>query len=97
MATKRASPVDLHVAKRLRAARLAAGLSQESVADKPGVTFQQLQKYENGINRISAGRLYQISAALGLPITYFFDGLAKPELGEGRPKVALERAAIRHA
>jgi transcriptional regulator with XRE-family HTH domain len=88
MATRRTSPVDLHVAKRLLAARLAAGLTQEYVAGELGVAFQQLQKYEHGINRISAGRLYDIAAVLGVPIAYFFEGLAdtKPAKSNRKPR-----------
>jgi transcriptional regulator with XRE-family HTH domain len=69
--------IDAYVAERVRAARIKSGMSQEKLGDLVGVTFQQIQKYENGINRISAGRLYQISAVLGLPIMFFFAGAPK--------------------
>jgi transcriptional regulator with XRE-family HTH domain len=74
---KRQTNIDAHVAQRVRAARLSSGMAQEKLADKIGVTFQQVQKYENGTNRISAGRLYQISIALEVPITYFFEEAPK--------------------
>jgi transcriptional regulator with XRE-family HTH domain len=69
--------IDPYVAVRVRAARIKSGMSQEKLGDLVGVTFQQIQKYENGINRNSAGRLYQISAVLGLPIMSFFEGAPK--------------------
>lgn len=67
-------PVDLHVGKRLRGQRMLKGLSQEKLAESLGITFQQVQKYENGTNRLSASRLYLVSQALGVGPNYFFDG-----------------------
>ncbi len=69
-------PVDVHVGQRLRVRRSLLGLSQEKLAESIGLTFQQIQKYERGMNRISAGRLYQFSQILGVPVTYFYDQLA---------------------
>lgn len=69
--------VDTHIAKRVFEARRKAGLSQERLANAVGVRFQQLQKYERGQNRISAGRLYAIASALKVPIVYFYEGLPK--------------------
>ncbi len=69
----RANSIDEHVGKRLRQKRDLAGLSQERLADHVGVTFQQIQKYENGQNRISASRLYEFSKILKVPISFFFD------------------------
>jgi len=66
-------PVDVFVGRRLRMARLEKGLSQESVAGDLGLTFQQLQKYEKGSNRISASRLAQLSKILDKPVSWFFD------------------------
>lgn len=66
--------VDKFVGRRLRARRKEQELSQEALADRLGVTFQQLQKYENGTNRISAGRLYELARELGTSISYFYDG-----------------------
>lgn len=79
MAGKRQTNIDALVAERVRAARIAAGLTQERLANKIGVAFQQVQKYENGTNRISAGRLYLISIALDVPIERFFEGAPKPK------------------
>jgi transcriptional regulator with XRE-family HTH domain len=65
--------VDIHVGQRLRVRRSLLGLSQEKLADAIGITFQQIQKYERGMNRISAGRLYQLSKTLEVPVSYFFE------------------------
>jgi transcriptional regulator with XRE-family HTH domain len=67
-------PVDVHVGRRLRLKRTFLGMSQETVGKQIGVTFQQIQKYERGINRMGASRLYDFSKALGVPIAYFFNG-----------------------
>jgi len=80
--------VDLHVGASVRARRRALGLSQEKLAEHIGLTFQQLQKYEKGANRISASKLYQISLALKLPIERLFDGLDE---GDMQPASAAER------
>ncbi len=71
----RASEIDRHVGSRIRERRIMMGLSQQQMADMIGVTYQQAHKYERGINRISAGRLYEITQVLAVPISYFFDGL----------------------
>jgi transcriptional regulator with XRE-family HTH domain len=68
------SAIDLSVAHRLKQRRLELNLSQGAVAEKLGVTFQQLQKYEQGRNRISAGRLFQLAQLLGTTIQYFYEG-----------------------
>jgi transcriptional regulator with XRE-family HTH domain len=67
-------PVDVHVGKRLRLKRTIMGLSQESIGKAIGVTFQQIQKYERGINRMGASRLYDFAKTLNVPVSYFFDG-----------------------
>jgi transcriptional regulator with XRE-family HTH domain len=67
-------PVDIHVGRRLRLKRMILGLSQESVGKAIGVTFQQIQKYERGINRMGASRLYDFSRSLGVQVSYFFEG-----------------------
>ena len=67
-------PVDVHVGRRLRLKRTILGLSQEAVGKEIGVTFQQIQKYERGINRMGASRLYDFSKALGVQVAYFFEG-----------------------
>ena len=68
-------PVDIHVGTRLKERRILLGLSQEKLAAGLGLTFQQLQKYERGANRISAGRLYQLAGLLDVEVPYFFEGL----------------------
>jgi len=68
------NPIDIHVGMRLRLARAHAELSQTALADKVGVTFQQIQKYEKGTDRISASRLLQLARVLGVDVSYFFEG-----------------------
>jgi len=69
--------IDLHLGRRLRRRRRLLGLTQQQLAGVVGVRFQQIQKYECGANRISAARLWRISAALEVPVSYFYDGLAE--------------------
>jgi transcriptional regulator with XRE-family HTH domain len=76
--------VDWHVGSRLRLRRLELGMSQERLAEQLGITFQQVQKYERGTNRIGASRLHQIALVLQVPITYFFEG-AESESDEKVP------------
>ena len=71
------NPTDKHVGSRVRLRRLMLDISQTNLGDALGVTFQQLQKYEKGTNRISASRLQQISIALQVPIIFFFEGLSR--------------------
>jgi transcriptional regulator with XRE-family HTH domain len=71
---KSSNPVDIHVGRRVRMRRLMLDLSQMRLANALGVTFQQVQKYEKGTNRISASRLQQISQVLQVPIHFFFEG-----------------------
>ncbi len=68
-------PVDVHVGKRVRHRRWMVGMTQQQLAEKVGIKFQQIQKYETGMNRISASRLWDISDALTVPVSFFFDGL----------------------
>jgi DNA-binding XRE family transcriptional regulator len=70
---KKTNLLDVHVGLRIRAARLASGLSQERLGTALGVTFQQVQKYEKGANRVGAGRLSDIARALSVPVSYFFE------------------------
>ncbi|WP_340151863.1 helix-turn-helix transcriptional regulator [uncultured Sneathiella sp.] len=72
-------PIDLHVGRRFRELRMLKGMGQAEIATLIGTTFQQVQKYERGANRISASRLYDIAEALGVPVSYFFD-LLPPDL-----------------
>lgn len=75
MASRRLGSVDIQVGRRVRTARFAKGISQETLADSIGISFQQIQKYEKGMNRIGTGRLHAIAQALGVPLSYFFEGL----------------------
>ncbi|OHB41384.1 MAG: transcriptional regulator [Phenylobacterium sp. RIFCSPHIGHO2_01_FULL_70_10] len=77
------NPVDVHVGRRGRLRRKELGVSQAWLADRLGLTFQQVQKYERGANRISASKLYQIASVLEVPITYFFEGLDDPAAPKG--------------
>lgn len=79
---EQAQQIDIYVGKRLRAARLLAGLSQEKVAEILDLTFQQIQKYENGKNRISAGKALILCRALGVPVGFLFDGAPGNEFRE---------------
>jgi transcriptional regulator with XRE-family HTH domain len=74
MSVKRPDPVDVEVGHRIRLERLARGLSQTALANQLGVTFQQVQKYEKGVNRVGAGRLTKIAEVLGVPVGMFFSG-----------------------
>lgn len=67
--------IDIHIGNRLRMRRMLLGMSQEMLGEALGLTFQQIQKYEKGLNRIGAGRLYRIAQVLGVGIEYFYDGL----------------------
>jgi transcriptional regulator with XRE-family HTH domain len=73
--TSRAQNVDRHVGTRIRERRIMLGYTQQQLAEMIGVTYQQAHKYERGINRVSAGRLYEISQVLGVPVSFFFEGL----------------------
>jgi transcriptional regulator with XRE-family HTH domain len=73
---QRANAADRHVGARIRERRVMMGLSQQQLAKMIGVTYQQAHKYERGLNRISAGRLFEIGQVLGVPVSWFFEGLA---------------------
>jgi transcriptional regulator with XRE-family HTH domain len=78
---KQANPIDAQVGNRVRLRRMLIGMSQEKLGELLGLTFQQVQKYEKGVNRIGAGRLFQVAHILGVPIGYFYEGV--PGDGEG--------------
>jgi len=87
--SRSATAVDVHIGQKVRTRRNLLGLSQTELADAAGITFQQVQKYEKGVNRIGASRLQQFSEALGVPPSYFFEGAptvgkkqAAPQEGE---------------
>jgi transcriptional regulator with XRE-family HTH domain len=75
MSVKRPDPVDVEVGHRIRIERLSRGLSQTALASQLGVTFQQVQKYEKGVNRIGASRLFDLAHVLGVPVQFFYDDL----------------------
>ena len=75
------NPVDLYVGGRIRLRRRTLGVSQEKLAEDLGLTFQQVQKYERGANRVSASKLYEIARSLSVPVAFFFEGLNDPVSG----------------
>ncbi|MBL4750392.1 MAG: helix-turn-helix transcriptional regulator [Amylibacter sp.] len=79
-------PVDEYVGKRVRQRRWMVGFSQQQLGEAVGIKFQQIQKYETGMNRISASRLWDIADALGVSVTFFFDGYDGVSLTEGSAK-----------
>jgi len=87
------NPIDVHVGKRIRMRRLFLGMNQETLANALGLTFQQVQKYEGGANRVSASRLSAMADILGVPIPFFFgdllpeDGTQTPEQRESRERM----------
>ena len=83
-ARRRAKDIDRHIGSRLRERRLMLGLSQQRVGELIGVTSQQLHKYEAGLNRISAGRLYQIAQTLAVEITYMFEDFGSEQWPEAK-------------
>jgi transcriptional regulator with XRE-family HTH domain len=94
-ATVRARTADRHVGSRIRERRVMLGFSQQQLAELIGVTYQQAHKYEHGLNRISAGRLYEIAQALRVPISWFYEGLDSPPLPaemSARERACLELA-----
>jgi transcriptional regulator with XRE-family HTH domain len=82
----RAEDVDRNVGARVRQRRVMLGLTQQQMADLIGVTYQQAHKYEKGINRVAAGRLYQMARVLGVDIGYFFEGLNETSTVQASPK-----------
>ncbi|MDP9137430.1 MAG: helix-turn-helix transcriptional regulator [Pseudomonadota bacterium] len=96
MAKRNANPVDVHVGNRIRMRRVLIGMSQEKLGDRLGLTFQQVQKYEKGSNRVSASRLFAISEVLGVTLQFFYDGMpgavtataVEPAAGEGGDPLA---------
>jgi transcriptional regulator with XRE-family HTH domain len=81
LAKKAPNPTDKHVGSRVRMRRMMLGMSQEKLGDSLGLTFQQVQKYEKGTNRIGASRLQQISQILQVPVAFFFEGAPNPQTG----------------
>lgn len=89
MSKKNPNPIDKHVGSRVRMRRLMLGLSQEKLADAIDLTFQQVQKYEKGTNRMGSSRLQQIANVLQVPVTFFFEGApGQPKLDGKAPSPA---------
>jgi transcriptional regulator with XRE-family HTH domain len=82
----RAQDIDRHVGARMRERRIMLGLTQQQMAELIGVTYQQAHKYEKGINRVAAGRLYNIAQALGVDVGYFFEGLYSEKAFRATPQ-----------
>ncbi len=86
-------PVDVYVGGRIRLRRTLLGMSQENLGEAVELTFQQIQKYERGTNRVSASRLHQLATVLTVPVSFFFDGLDSPSIGPIRDdRLMLETA-----
>lgn len=81
-------PVDIHVGKRIRHRRWMVGMTQQQLAEKVGIKFQQIQKYETGMNRVSASRLWDISDAMGNDVSFFFEGLSNQTEADGENSAA---------
>ena len=84
------NPIDVHVGGKLRTCRTLLGLSQEKLGEAVGITFQQLQKYERGANRISASRLFNLAQVLGVPVAYFFEDMPANQPNEQPPEETVE-------
>ena len=83
MSQKSPSPIDKHIGQRVRMRRALIGMSQERLGELLGITFQQVQKYEKGTNRISASRLHDVARVLGVEVPFFFQGSAEGAPGKG--------------
>jgi transcriptional regulator with XRE-family HTH domain len=91
---QRAQDVDRHVGARMRERRVMLGLTQQQMAELIGVTYQQAHKYEKGVNRISAGRLFQTAQALGVDVGFFFAGLAGAGGGADGPRLTSQQRLL---
>ncbi len=91
-------PVDVHVGKRIRHRRWTAGMTQQQLAERVGIKFQQIQKYETGANRVSASRLWDIAQSLEVDVSFFFDGLATAscpdETGDAPTDILMDKEAL---
>ena len=90
------NPVDLHIGQRVRHRRWLLGMTQQQLAQAVGIRFQQIQKYETGMNRISASRLWDIADALGVSISFFFEGLGSemPVVDEQMGDILADKEAL---
>ncbi|HSV28779.1 MAG TPA: helix-turn-helix transcriptional regulator [Candidatus Omnitrophota bacterium] len=87
-----ANPIDVHIGSRIHLRRTLLGISQETLGDRVGLTFQQIQKYERGTNRVGGSRLYDFSCALEVPVSFFFDDMP-PEIAAASPAAVAHGAA----
>jgi transcriptional regulator with XRE-family HTH domain len=92
--SRRPNPIDVHVGSRVRLQRMLLGVSQERLGERLGLTFQQIQKYEKGVNRIGASRLFDLAQVLGVPIQFFYDDAP---IGEPQASAAATGMAERSA
>jgi transcriptional regulator with XRE-family HTH domain len=83
--SRRANPMDVHVGTRVRLRRMLLGMSQEKLGEHLGLTFQQVQKYEKGVNRIGASRLFDLAKVLGVPVQFFYDEAPAGTSGASEP------------
>lgn len=90
-------PVDVHVGKKIRQRRWLTGMTQQQLAEQVGIKFQQIQKYETGANRVSASRLWDISDALDVPVSFFFEGLESDSDGATSGSVPADIMADKEA
>jgi transcriptional regulator with XRE-family HTH domain len=93
---RRADPLDAYVAQRLRLRRELTGFTQDKLGQAIGVSFQMIQKYENGISRVGASRLLKISKVLNIPVAWFFEGFNPPEgqVAMAQPKAELDESLL---
>jgi transcriptional regulator with XRE-family HTH domain len=91
--SRRPNPIDVHVGSRVRFRRMLLGMSQERLGEKLGLTFQQIQKYEKGINRIGASRLFDLAQVLGVPVQFFYEEAPAAEARQLAPDGFAERSA----
>jgi transcriptional regulator with XRE-family HTH domain len=89
--SRRPNPIDVHVGSRVRLQRMLLGISQEKLGERLGLTFQQVQKYEKGVNRIGASRLFDLSQVLGVPVQFFYDDAPAGEAEVGMISGLAER------
>ena len=97
--SRRPNPIDVHVGSRVRFRRMLLGMSQEKLGEKLGLTFQQIQKYEKGINRIGASRLFDLAHVLGVPVQFFYEeapvgGEPDPLTGAGYAEKPAENSIV---
>jgi len=91
--SRRPNPIDIHVGSRVRFRRMLLGMSQEKLGEKLGLTFQQVQKYEKGINRIGASRLFDLAQVLGVPVQFFYEEAPSGESSQLVPDGFAEKPA----